>query len=120
MIKILVFVAVVCVIAYFTLPKSDPVENNQAAGIQLDEAVSDTVLQASGLDVSALTAITDKLEQSCDKNKYELTKDECLQEITERKAVCIRLTSQRFPEQLTNTEQMKWLVAHYENCIFQQ
>jgi len=120
MIKILVFVAAVCVIAYLTLLKPGPVEDNQAADQQLDETVSHTVLQTSGLDASALPAIADKLEQSCDRNKYELTTDECLQEIKERKAVCIRLTSQRFPEQLTSAEQMKWLVAHYENCIFQQ
>ncbi|WP_146204207.1 hypothetical protein [Massilia glaciei] len=80
-------------------------------------ALANTALQASKLDVSALTKITPKLEAACARNKYGLSEAECRKKISERKDECAQHTARQYPGELGNVDRMRAVVSTYVDCI---
>ena len=121
--KFLLFIAsIVAGIAYLIIANFYHENSNFE---KLDEQQGKTVttttaLQVSGLDVSTLESISDELQSTCAKNKYELTEAECVQAIKDHKDTCMRLIAEKFPGQLADSERRQMIVANYVDCLFQQ
>jgi len=94
--------------------------NDEKLDEQVGKTVTTTALQVSGLDVSALENISENLQSTCAKNKYELTEAECVQAIKDHKDNCMRLITEKFPEQLVDSDHKQMIIANYVDCLFQQ
>ena len=89
-------------------------------GNSVGDAVVNTALSVSELNVSALSGITDKLEEACARNRYGLSEEECVEAIETRKDACMQQTARRFPGQLSNVSRMQEVVGSYVDCIFER
>lgn len=120
--KILITLAVIVIgITACDQQSTDEPKNNNATNINsAEKAVINTVIQASELDVSALSGTTEKLKAACAKNKYGLSEDDCIQTIEKRKDLCIQQTAQKFPGQLSNVDRMQEVVSNHLDCLFQK
>lgn len=125
---LLIFVAILA-ITFFGLqkltsphPRNTPTTQSTATdNVQQDDAgvaVANAALSASGIDVSALSDITDKLEGACNRNKFGLSEEACVQAIESHKDECTQKTAQKYPGQLSDVNRMQVVVNSYVNCIF--
>lgn len=91
-----------------------------AAASPADTAAANSVLKASGADVSMLKNLGGKLEKSCARNKYGLSEAECIDRVNKRGDLCANQTAARYPGQIGNTDRMQLVVQAYVGCIFEQ
>lgn len=83
-------------------------------------AFADAVLKMSEVDATVLRTLPDRLEESCGRNKYRLSAQECRTRIHERDERCQAQVAQRYPGQIGNTERMAAIVNGYMHCVFEQ
>ena len=86
----------------------------------VSKAVINSALQVSEMDASILSGISERLENSCDRNKFGLSEEACIQAIRTRKDICTQETAQKYPGQISNVEKMQEVASNYVNCLFQQ
>ena len=80
--RLLLIAFIVVGVAYLIISNTyQQTSNAEKLDEQVGKTVTTTALQVSGLDVSALENISENLQSSCAKNKYELTEAECVQAI---------------------------------------
>ena len=90
--------------------------DSDAAG----KAVANGALKVSEIDISALAGITEKIKGACDRNKYGLSEEACIQAIDDRKDICMQQTAQKYPGQIANVDRMQEVVGSHVACLFQK
>ena len=96
--------------------EAQAIGDSDAAG----KAIANTAFQVSGIDVSALSGVTEKIKGVCARNKYGLSEEACIQKIDDRKEICLQQTAQKYPGQLANVDRMQEVVASHVECLFQK
>lgn len=123
---VVIAVMVVAGVVGFGMRSNDggePESKVRTQGATAGEAVMNTALSVSGLEVSALSGITEKLEGSCAGNKLGLSEAACIHAIRERKDICAQQTAKKYPGQLSgvsDVNRLQEVVSRYVDCLFQR
>ncbi len=120
--KILLAIALVVigVVSYHKFFNDQHEQGTNAKSDGVGEAVINSALRVSELDVSALSGITEKLKGACSRNKYGLSENACIQAIEDRKFECSQQTAQQYPGQLSDVNRMQEVASSFVKCIFEK
>jgi len=95
-------------------------EDADANSDEIGKSVTNAALQVSGIDVSTLSGVTEKIKGACSRNKYGLSEEVCIQTVDDRKDFCMQQTAQKYPGKLSNVDRMQEVISSHIECLFQK
>jgi len=113
-------IALVCAVFLVVKLSAGGNYDEVAESDQTGERIFEAAAKTSGLDVSVLEDIPERLTKACARNKYGLTESQCVEAIESRKDLCTKKTAELFPGKISTTDRMKEVVGSYVGCVFQR
>lgn len=117
---IALLIALVCAVILVVQLTTGGEDSELAESNRTGERIFEAAAKTSGLDVSVLEDIPERLAKACARNKYGLTEGQCVEAIETRKDLCASKTAELFPGKIGTADRMKEVVGSYVACVFQR
>lgn len=84
------------------------------------EKVGNTIISAADTEVvSMLGDMSEGLERGCERNRFGLSNEKCIEIVNARKDACAQTTGQAFPGAVVSADQIGQISKHFFACVFQ-
>jgi hypothetical protein len=117
------FIAIALALGSFVIYRTfifNPDRPEQNVKSAIIEKVGNTIISAADTEVvSMLGDVAEGLERGCERNRFGLTNEKCIEIVNARKEACAQTTGQAFPGAVVSADQIGQISKHFFACVFQ-